>query len=185
MAGTEVPYRVVSASSEEHGRSARLLHQHESSRPKRCEGWSSARWCEWPQELVLRFPAPIFLQSLQLVAHEYKIASSVELFVGRVPADGKMPVVGHAGVCFERRTHMPLTACPIAAHWKVSLASAHTHNLPSPRSRLPLAPHFAAPRCCLAPLACTADYGAVLCSRLAAVGAFSLDPNERSRQRSS
>lgn len=103
---TEVPYTVCGASSEEHGRGARLLHMQPGSsllgwQPGSTSSrhhWASARWCAYPQELVLRFAAPVRLQQLRICSHEFKIATRIELFVGRMPAGASAPLFGTEGV---------------------------------------------------------------------------------------
>ena len=45
------------------------------------------RYCLYPQELVLRIDPAARIRKLQLLSHQYMIASKIELFVGRLPSD--------------------------------------------------------------------------------------------------
>ncbi|PNW77316.1 hypothetical protein CHLRE_10g431150v5 [Chlamydomonas reinhardtii] len=45
-------------------------------------GWQSPRFCKYPQEIVLRLEQTCKVQQIQILAHEYKIATRVEVFVG-------------------------------------------------------------------------------------------------------
>jgi hypothetical protein len=44
-------------------------------------GWQSAKLCGYPQELILRFDGEVNLNQLQILAHESKIPSKVEVLV--------------------------------------------------------------------------------------------------------
>jgi len=43
-------------------------------------GWCSKKFCSYPQELILQFAVPIRLRQLQILSHQYKISSRVEIF---------------------------------------------------------------------------------------------------------
>ncbi|GLC37245.1 hypothetical protein PLESTB_001144100 [Pleodorina starrii] len=45
-------------------------------------GWQSPRFCKYPQEIVLRLEQTCKVQQIQILSHEYKIATRVEVFVG-------------------------------------------------------------------------------------------------------
>ena len=46
-------------------------------------GWQSARFCEYPQEIGLKVLDPFcFIQQLQLLSHQSKISSKIEIFLG-------------------------------------------------------------------------------------------------------
>ncbi|KAF8056211.1 CEP104 [Scenedesmus sp. PABB004] len=49
-------------------------------------GWQSPRFCKFPQEFVLRLERPCKIQQIQILAHEYKIPTKIEVFVGFPPA---------------------------------------------------------------------------------------------------
>ena len=74
-------YRVAACSSEDAAHPARELQGfHAHSR-----GWQSAHWCQYPQEVVLQFQGKVCVQQVQLLSHQFKIASQVELFIGAMP----------------------------------------------------------------------------------------------------
>lgn len=43
-------------------------------------GWSSVRYCTYPQELLIQFCRPCRLRQVHLVFHEYKIPSKLDLY---------------------------------------------------------------------------------------------------------
>lgn len=45
-------------------------------------GWQSPRFCEYPQELGLALAQPARVTQVQLLSHQSKIATRIELFVG-------------------------------------------------------------------------------------------------------
>eukprot|EP00281_Chroomonas_sp_CCMP1168_P000292 CAMPEP_0206257140 /NCGR_PEP_ID=MMETSP0047_2-20121206/25170_1 /ASSEMBLY_ACC=CAM_ASM_000192 /TAXON_ID=195065 /ORGANISM="Chroomonas mesostigmatica_cf, Strain CCMP1168" /LENGTH=129 /DNA_ID=CAMNT_0053683683 /DNA_START=28 /DNA_END=413 /DNA_ORIENTATION=+ len=53
-------------------------------------GWQSARFCDYPQELGFQFGANVKLTQLQILSHQFKIATKLELFVGSTP-EGEKP----------------------------------------------------------------------------------------------
>ena len=60
---------------------ARELHFH----TPQTRGWQCARFSKFPQELVLRLDHPARIHQIQLLSHEYKIATKIELFTGLLP----------------------------------------------------------------------------------------------------
>jgi len=46
-------------------------------------GWQSPRFCDFPQEIGLQLEAPSRLTQVQLLSHQSKIATRIELFVGK------------------------------------------------------------------------------------------------------
>ena len=96
-------YRVGSCTSEESDHPVRELHSfHAHSR-----GWQTARWCEWPQELVLQFPSRVSLTQVQVLSHQFKISSRVELYIGS--ADSVSPGAHvAAGIGYTRLGHFSL-----------------------------------------------------------------------------
>ena len=56
--------------------------------PETCKDWTThptCRFCTYPQELLLALHAPAQLAQLQLLVHEAKIASRIELHAGLLP----------------------------------------------------------------------------------------------------
>lgn len=82
----KVRFRCCYHSSEEVGYNASNLNRHDPELP----GWHSLKFCEYPQEIGLEiisnddFPETCtkYLTKLQILSHEYKIASRIEMYVG-------------------------------------------------------------------------------------------------------
>ncbi|CAM9621007.1 unnamed protein product, partial [Sphacelaria rigidula] len=45
-------------------------------------GWQSPQFCDYPQELGLAWEAPARVTQVQILSHQSKIATQIELFVG-------------------------------------------------------------------------------------------------------
>ncbi|CAF5155024.1 unnamed protein product, partial [Rotaria sp. Silwood1] len=50
-------------------------------------GWQSSRLCSYPQELVLQFENYVRLKRVQLLSHQYLIASKIEFLIGYFSSD--------------------------------------------------------------------------------------------------
>jgi len=100
-----LPYAIANCSSEDEQHPARELQSfHSQSR-----GWQSAHFCDFPQELVLKFNESASVQQVQLLSHQFKIATRVELFIGKLaPGVAEPPARGTAGVSFTRLGHFSL-----------------------------------------------------------------------------
>ena len=97
-------YTIAACSSEDEQHPARELQSfHSHSR-----GWQSAHFCDFPQEVVLRFEGCVTIQQVQLLSHQFKIASRVELFVGKLPKGASCPPTGVPGISFSRLGHFSL-----------------------------------------------------------------------------
>eukprot|EP00946_MAST-07B_sp_MAST-7B-sp1_P002178 g2178.t1 len=46
------------------------------------QGWQSPRFIEYPIELGLEFPSPVKIEQLQLLSHQSKIATRIEIAIG-------------------------------------------------------------------------------------------------------
>jgi len=51
------------------------------------KGWQTARFCDFPQEVVLQFETPVHLRQVQFLSHQSKIATKIELFTA-LPTPG-------------------------------------------------------------------------------------------------
>eukprot|EP00899_Mesostigma_viride_P016474 jgi/Mesvir1/24828/Mv22068-RA.1 len=60
---------------------ARELHFHSPH----TRGWQSPRFCRFPVEILIKLDAPSHIRQIQLLSHEYKIASRIEMYVGLPP----------------------------------------------------------------------------------------------------
>ncbi|BDA42164.1 Centrosomal protein of 104 kDa [Coccomyxa sp. Obi] len=52
------------------------------SKDPQVKGWQTPRFCKWPQQVTLQLEGLAHVQQIQILSHEYKIASKVELYVG-------------------------------------------------------------------------------------------------------
>lgn len=74
---SKIKFRVISCSGEDPQYPVtELLTQSPQSK-----GWQSPRFCEYPQEITLQFTAPVRIKQLQLLCHQSKIPSKIELYV--------------------------------------------------------------------------------------------------------
>ncbi|MCO5584071.1 hypothetical protein L7F22_037993 [Adiantum nelumboides] len=71
-----LPYTVVFSSGQDENFPASELNKGALGR-----GWQSTRFCTYPQEIVIELECQSKIASLQILSHEYKIASKVEVFV--------------------------------------------------------------------------------------------------------
>lgn len=76
-------YKIVKCTSEdpEFPSSELLVHSPQT------KGWQTARFCDFPQEVVLQFETPVHLRQVQFLSHQSKIATKIELFTS-LPASG-------------------------------------------------------------------------------------------------
>jgi hypothetical protein len=51
------------------------------------QGWQSEKFCLYPIELIVQFSKKIRLKKVQLLSHQYLIASKIEFFIGDLPDD--------------------------------------------------------------------------------------------------
>lgn len=74
---SKIKFRILSCTSQDSQYPAsELLTQSPQSR-----GWQSSRYCEFPQEVTFQFMSPIRLKQLQILCHQSKIPSKIEIFV--------------------------------------------------------------------------------------------------------
>lgn len=71
-----LPFAVVSCSSQDEDFPGSELNKGVLGR-----GWQSSRFCFFPQEIVLELQQPSRVINMQLLCHEFKIPSKVEVFV--------------------------------------------------------------------------------------------------------
>jgi centrosomal protein CEP104 len=82
----KLKFRVVHCTSEDPEFPSTELNAHSPH----TVGWQSARFCDYPQEIGFQFGSPVHLMQLQVLSHQYKIASKLELFVGTCPDGDKV-----------------------------------------------------------------------------------------------
>ena len=75
----QLKFRVCYVSGEDTEFLATELNTHSPA----TKGWQTPQFCEYPQEIGLAFEdGPAQLSQLQILSHQSKIATKIELFVG-------------------------------------------------------------------------------------------------------
>mmetsp|Transcript_35768 Transcript_35768/g.93562 ORF Transcript_35768/g.93562 Transcript_35768/m.93562 type:complete len:1085 (+) Transcript_35768:113-3367(+) len=77
----KLPFTVAFCSGADDGHAATNLEIHTPV----AKGWATARYCSWPQELVLELKSAARIRKIQVLSHEYKIASKLEIHVATIP----------------------------------------------------------------------------------------------------
>eukprot|EP00118_Oscarella_pearsei_P011324 m.75306 g.75306 ORF g.75306 m.75306 type:complete len:982 (+) comp35937_c0_seq4:2015-4960(+) len=77
----KLPFRVIYWSGADEDYPARDLEVHSPL----VKGWRSSRYCIYPQEIVFQLAEGVRLRKIQLLAHQYLIATKIELCIGNVP----------------------------------------------------------------------------------------------------
>lgn len=86
--GVKIPFRVVRCSSFEDGFEPQQLElavqntSNGASSNTHIKGWQSARFCTYPQSLILYFPQKYDVRKIQILSHQSKIAQTVEIYSG-------------------------------------------------------------------------------------------------------
>ena len=83
---------LVSSGADENHPAVELEDQNPNAK-----GWQSQRFCSFPQELVLQLGCKARLRKIQLLSHQFKIATKIELFVLNPTIDDDMHVRGMFG----------------------------------------------------------------------------------------
>ncbi|XP_053379398.1 centrosomal protein of 104 kDa-like isoform X2 [Mercenaria mercenaria] len=83
----KLSFKVIHASGQDDVCRASELNYHSPL----TKGWQSARYCLYPQDLVIQLDKRARLRKIQVLSHQFDIATRIEIFVGDVP-DG-MPLV--------------------------------------------------------------------------------------------
>ncbi|CEL99170.1 unnamed protein product [Vitrella brassicaformis CCMP3155] len=99
-----VKYEIVKCSSEDQDNPVReLLEQTSATR-----GWCSARFCDYPQELGLKFEGPVQIRQIQFLSHQSKITSKLELYTALPKQDGRNH--SYDSVRFHRLGYLAMSA---------------------------------------------------------------------------
>ena len=77
--GEKLQFRVSYSSSEDPGYPSSELNEH----GPRTLGWQSLKFCDYPQEVGFELlEGEMLLSQIQLLSHQFKIASRIELYIG-------------------------------------------------------------------------------------------------------
>ncbi|NWV27825.1 CE104 protein, partial [Origma solitaria] len=98
----KIGFTVVSSSGHEDGFSARELMVHAPT----VNGWRSPRLCQYPQEIILQLVERCRIRKLQLLAHQYMIASKIEFYISETLPEYFAPYQSER---FQRLGYVPLS----------------------------------------------------------------------------
>eukprot|EP00741_Cyanophora_paradoxa_P007756 tig00001206_g7504.t1 len=115
----KLKFRVVHATSADEQFPAAELNSH----TPQTRGWCSARFCEYPQELVVQLEAPALVQQLQILSHEAKISTRIELFIGEPGASSDFRAAK-----FKRLGHLSLDSNERSSYQARELKSVHINT---------------------------------------------------------
>ncbi|KAK9862466.1 hypothetical protein WJX84_003280 [Apatococcus fuscideae] len=79
--GQKLSFEIQDCTGQDPGFPAEELIQH--GHPAR--GWQTPRKCQFPVSLTLRLYQPARIHQIQILSHEFKIATRVEIFTGNLP----------------------------------------------------------------------------------------------------
>ncbi|XP_069110819.1 centrosomal protein of 104 kDa-like isoform X1 [Argopecten irradians] len=79
----KLPFRVVHVSGQDDGYKAIELNTHSPL----TRGWQASKFCLYPQELVVQLDARSRLRKIQILSHQFLVATKIEFYVGEVPED--------------------------------------------------------------------------------------------------
>ena len=99
-------------------------------------GWQSARFCNYPQEILLEFPKLIRMREIQFLSHQYNIASKIEIYI-LAPGNSKFKKIGYLSLGnneksnFQARELKTVYTDHQCVQVKFNLMRCHTniHNL--------------------------------------------------------
>lgn len=74
-------FKVIHASGQDDIFRASELNHHSPL----TKGWQSARFCLYPQDMVIQLEARSRLRKIQILSHQYLVPTKIEFFVGDVP----------------------------------------------------------------------------------------------------
>jgi len=77
---TRLTYSIQEVSSEDPAHQAHAVQTDYNFSSMAGKGWHTRKFCEYPQTMVMKFEGPSRLKQIQVLAHEFKIASRVELY---------------------------------------------------------------------------------------------------------
>ena len=98
-------FRIIDVSSEDpECPSVGLLNSTTSSK-----GWQTKRFAIFPQHLLIQFFSPVKIHSLQLLSHQCKIASKVDIFSFHDEHGGQMSSMNPTNLPFLKLGYFPLS----------------------------------------------------------------------------
>ena len=96
----KIPFKIIHVSSEDENHSIKELLNHTPF----SRGWISAKFCNYPQEILLEFPNPIKMREIQFLSHQFNIASKIEIFI-KTPGSDKFKKIGYLSLDNNERSN--------------------------------------------------------------------------------
>lgn len=84
----KIPFRVIHASSHDDNYQVHELNTHSPL----TRGWQSAKYCAYPQDIVIQLDERSQTKKIQILSHQSLIATRVEFFIGDVPPEQAIDV---------------------------------------------------------------------------------------------
>lgn len=69
------------------------------------KGWHSARFCQYPQEIILDFPNKVKVKQIQFLSHQYKISTKIELMIFNPGQTKKFKKIGYLSLDSNERSN--------------------------------------------------------------------------------
>ncbi|KAG1659551.1 hypothetical protein FOA52_015355 [Chlamydomonas sp. UWO 241] len=120
-------FTIVSCSGEDADYPVRELLYHSPQ----TRGWQTPRFCKYPLEILARLEYPSKIQQIQILSHEYKIATKVEVFVAHADQGQDLG----AAPAFKRLGYLSFDSNERSNHQARELKSVHV-NVPATLLRL-------------------------------------------------
>jgi centrosomal protein CEP104 len=124
-------FNVCHCPSEEEGFAGAQLQYHTVD----AVGWSCGRFPNFPVEIGIQFEGVVMLRSIDILAHEFKIASKVDVFVCDGPAGNSSHFPQYNRVQWQRLGHFCLTSNKETEYKARELKTVQI-NRPTPYLRL-------------------------------------------------
>eukprot|EP00359_Climacostomum_virens_P001925 CAMPEP_0204900574 /NCGR_PEP_ID=MMETSP1397-20131031/2553_1 /ASSEMBLY_ACC=CAM_ASM_000891 /TAXON_ID=49980 /ORGANISM="Climacostomum Climacostomum virens, Strain Stock W-24" /LENGTH=780 /DNA_ID=CAMNT_0052068743 /DNA_START=85 /DNA_END=2424 /DNA_ORIENTATION=+ len=99
---SKLKFRIVSCTSEDPDFAATELLKHGPA----TKGWTSARFCDYPQEIILQMSVPARVKQLQFLSHQFKVSSKIELYTYYPETPGSVPPLD--SIKFKRLGYLSL-----------------------------------------------------------------------------
>mmetsp|Transcript_2687 Transcript_2687/g.4774 ORF Transcript_2687/g.4774 Transcript_2687/m.4774 type:complete len:965 (-) Transcript_2687:91-2985(-) len=119
---SKIRFKIVFCSSEDPEFPVSELNYH----TPHTKGWLSQRFCDYPQEIGIAFDSLTHIQQLQILSHESKVATKIELFVG--DASSKAARVEYGSAKFKRLGHLSLDSNERSQYQARELKSVHLNT---------------------------------------------------------
>ena len=121
MAPEKLGFQIYRCSGEDPEHPARELLL-SAAQPR---GWHSQKMCKYPQELVLKLDRPSRVTQIQILSHEHKIPTKVEIFTG-MPQEGLAPEPQNCSM--KKLGHLSFDSNERSNHQARELKSVHINT---------------------------------------------------------